>query len=969
MRPCDSMWQNEDELLQQQLVNLRSDVVVDHPANSWQQSLADYIVYVGQKDDLDKVLSQFPDQLTHRDYFGRTLAHYAALSGDLDIFKYVEDKLSAAKQEAVLDVKDYKNLSLAHYAEQAANPRVLHYLLEKKSKAEILNESDELNHSVAYYLAKKARLDILKKAFEINTALVLKDPEIALAAAASGDIATLEFLLNKYPSLLQKKDNRGQTLAHYAVKSKKRNLMEFVLAWDKQLLLITDHNGLSLAHLAAAVNSVEILKYLERQDQTIFQTCSLEGEMPVHSAASTGAEQALRFILEKHPSQIHVKNKVGKTLAHCAAESGDVNTLTLVKEKMSNWDEVMAKDSNFKTIASYAASSNNVEMLKEVLSWNGTLIDEVDVEDNTMAHYAVRSEQSGMLELVLNKKPDLIGSLDKNGMNIAHCAARNGRLEALKFILSKNEQLLKSLDKWDFSLALCAALGGSFAVVKHLLELNHDMQSFFFQKKGRNRAALHQVALSSGNWALFQYLVNVHKQPVASELLAFYALHSEKVFVIKQILTEYPDCSTETWGQRSLVHEAAFTGRVEILQYLLELEPKSALKKSETLHYTIANYALMSGYSEMVDYVWRKYPELFKNDRIVESACLSTNPAMLDFVVTHQLGPIRNIAGTKANIANLVAEAVLIEGNSSWLVMFNKALSLLDSEQFFCECGPNLGECITQLGKEKDEGKREKLIEKVTISVEKVLLLLSQALTTNVMLTKLGFSSEMQPYLRTDNARQKLNEIALKLERNRVLAKWLDKISLGIASTPMTFIRSHLPFFAKFVPGGFEIKVSELKQRRNGIQTEQEHKVFLRAHLDLVDAFLKRKLPMLLWDNPAELMQSYNTRLGQLVKGSPTLRQESKLMAAVTRPELKLDLLDWKAYYDALKQALESENIKPSDEVNLIIDYLEYRHVVQLGADTQIYALDDTIDPQSRDNVIFSDPSEENRSLPSTKLH
>lgn len=212
------------------------------------------------------------------------------------------------------------------------------------------------------------------------------------AAAARGDLSTLESLQQLDPSLLASFDSAGRTPLFYAV----------------------------------AYNHAMLTSYLmDASPECIFQT-DCHGDAPLHAAASSGSSQCVDLIVramaERGVEGVDIRNNMGMTPAHLASNAEVLSMLHAAGANLS------IPDHNHRTALFVAAAMNRQDCVQYFIDCFDSLSDENDEEN-------------------------IIYLADNRGDTPLHAAACNGAEESLLLLLQcgisplrLNHRGLKAID-------------------------------------------------------------------------------------------------------------------------------------------------------------------------------------------------------------------------------------------------------------------------------------------------------------------------------------------------------------------------------------------------------------------------------------------------------------------------------------------------------------------------------------------
>lgn len=308
--------------------------------------------------------------------------------------------------------------------------------------------------------------------------------------AARGSTGRLQILLDKDPSLANKKDRDGSLPLQIAVEKGNKETVKILI--DRGAgINAPDGHGETALHKAAYYGYNEILKLLIASganprvaDDTfivmeepvgnvtplllaifrnhretaellidggadINQADSL-GRTPLHLAIIKGHKDIVEMLANKK-ADLNIRDKQGNSPLQWAANQGLKETVELL---ISKGADTAVKDTNGMTPLHNAAYTGNKEIAELLLS-KGADINTRDNKGATPLHWAVMGGQGEMAKILLEKSANA-NTKDKDGWSPLRHAAVDGDGEMVKALKSKGS----AVDMGDISKALGAGKTG-----------------------------------------------------------------------------------------------------------------------------------------------------------------------------------------------------------------------------------------------------------------------------------------------------------------------------------------------------------------------------------------------------------------------------------------------------------------------------------------------------------------------------
>ena len=371
----------------------------------------------------------------------------------------------------------------------------LRYLLERQDID--VNQQDAKGYTALMLAASKgntAMINILINHPKIKVDLYDDRRRTALFfAAGQGGRGNVRALLNKGADPTIKSDIRGSNAAITAVQFSNLAAIEELLEKHPTLIASIDDAGRGLLHYAASENATDIIDLLLTKGLGVNDPCQKHGETPLHEACRNGQVEAAEFLLEKKADP-SIKDLHQRTPYLIAWQHGQTAIIRLL-EKKNLLKEDLPDPSSLPAWA--ILTQKRRDLLDARLSQDPLpSLDEKDPDNGyTALHIAVLSHQTPELLLLLSHSPSLssssssppiINTPDSYLRTPLHLAAETGNLPATKALLAHGAAL-EARNTWASAPLQVAQGGEHWAVAIALVEAgahidlqSHPVQSLLF---------------------------------------------------------------------------------------------------------------------------------------------------------------------------------------------------------------------------------------------------------------------------------------------------------------------------------------------------------------------------------------------------------------------------------------------------------------------------------------------------------
>jgi ankyrin repeat protein len=347
-------------------------------------------------------------------------------------------------------------------------------------------------------------------------------------AAKNGDLAKVQELLKKNPSLASSKDNYGLTPLHWAAVNGNKALAELLLANKAEVnatnasgatplhaaamtghetvaeLLLANkaevnaknYDGLTPLYLAAMEGHKAVAERLLANKAEVNARDSKYGASPLYVAAAKGHRDLVELLL-KNKADANAKANNGTTPLHAAAEHGFRDIVELL---LANGADVRARGNQGAAPLDLAAAQGHKDVV-ELLHQHGAQEATAGVSaaapagaGATPAPAAILvAAQSGdlmKLKALLKDSPDLVLSRDKNGATPLHLAGGYGHKDLVELLLASKAEV-NAKDNSGTTPLYFAALYGHADVAKLLIANKADVNA----RDSHGQTPLHGASL------------------------------------------------------------------------------------------------------------------------------------------------------------------------------------------------------------------------------------------------------------------------------------------------------------------------------------------------------------------------------------------------------------------------------------------------------------------------------------------
>ncbi|KAK3583453.1 hypothetical protein CHS0354_025585 [Potamilus streckersoni] len=465
---------------------------------------------------------------------------------------------------------DNKRRTLAHNAALSGNVAVLSFKIERGIDPWCrTSEEETLLHRGCI---NERGIDPWCRTSEEETSLH--------RACINGQLEMTKYLVQTYPTMLHEVDNKRRTLAHNAALSGNVAVLSYIIESGIDPWCRTSEEE-TLLHRACSNDQLEVTKYLVQSYPKILHEVDNSKRTPAHNAALDGNVAILSYLIERG-IDTWCRTSAEETLLHRACVNGQLEmTKYLVPTCPAMLYEV---DNSKRTPAHNAALDGIVAVLSYLIErgidpWCRTS------EEETFLHRACINGQLEMTKYLVQTYPTMLHEVDNKRRTLAHNAALSGNVAVLSYIIERG------IDPWcrtseEETLLHRASINGQLEMTKNLVQTYPKM---FHEVDNSKRTPAHNAALD-GNVTVLSYLIEHGIDPwcrtSTEETLLHRACVSGQLEMTKYLVQTYPTMLHEVDNsKRTPAHNAALDGNVAVLSYLIErgIDPWCRTSEEETL--------------------------------------------------------------------------------------------------------------------------------------------------------------------------------------------------------------------------------------------------------------------------------------------------------------------------------------------------------------------------------------------------
>jgi ankyrin repeat protein len=555
-----------------------------------------------------------------KDNENRTVVHFAALSGRLDILKYLVEDRGCNPATGGGDV-----CNVLHLGVEGGNIEVVKYLVEQQHVD--LSQLDKSGYLPLTYACSNKHLEIAiflieqMKGIEHEDFFYTENPRLPddilrsplCCACMSGDLSIVKYLIEKCgcdPARAES-DDESKTPLISAVTANHSHIVEYLA----RCRVPGPAKHLHPVHTAVKECNLRIVKSLIESFHCDPNERDSNSVTPLHIAAGKGSLSIVKYLLSLKCDP-NVEGSSGEQPIHFAAAHGQLALLKYLIEVGCNPSAMgenrvqpinMAAEAGYLSVFRYLCLDHGCDPLN---ACNG----------QTALHLAASSGHLDIVRFIILELKCDPTSKGKFGSPL-HCAAAGGQLEVVKFLI--NEAGCNPNDGPGTSL-LAAAQWGQFSIFEYLIENKkcdlYDEAIYYSMKSGnlsilkylikklkvdknyrfpRLQLSLITLAALFGHLLLFSYLLKIGSRLHDDDIL-FYAARGGNLEIVKYLVTDVNLQNIATPPSTPPLSTACMAGNVEVVKFIISefnYNPVDILK-SYPLH-----HAATLGHLNLVKYL------------------------------------------------------------------------------------------------------------------------------------------------------------------------------------------------------------------------------------------------------------------------------------------------------------------------------------------------------------------------------
>ncbi|KAL3880297.1 hypothetical protein ACJMK2_032545 [Sinanodonta woodiana] len=409
--------------------------LIERGANPWcrtsdGETLLHIACLAGQLDMTQFLVETYPDMLRKVDSYERTVAHHAAISGNVAVLSYLIDHGTDTW------CKTSQGARLLHIACHAGQLEMTKFLVETYPK--MLNEVDSHKHTAAHDAAESGSIAVLSFLIDSGTDPCCRTSQEATLlhrACLTGQFDMIKFLVEIYPNMLNEVDSHKHTSAHYAAVSGNVAVLKYLIGHGTNPWCRTSQEE-TLLHISCLEGQLDITKFLVETYPKMLNEVDSHKHTPAHYAAVSGNVDVLRYLIDQGADPWCITSQE-ETLLHMACLEGHLDMTKFLAETYPNMlNEV---DAHKHTVAHYATVSGNVAVLSYVLS-HGADPWCITSQEETLLHMACLEGHLDMTKFLVETYPNMLNEVDSQKRTVEHYATVSGNVDVLSYLIGHNQK-------------------------------------------------------------------------------------------------------------------------------------------------------------------------------------------------------------------------------------------------------------------------------------------------------------------------------------------------------------------------------------------------------------------------------------------------------------------------------------------------------------------------------------------------
>eukprot|EP00759_Apiculatamorpha_spiralis_P038814 PhF_6_TR37855/c1_g1_i1/m.56380 len=391
------------------------------------------------------------------------------------------------------DVVDSEGRTPYHCAAEGGSLFTLKYLLRRIGWSTLsfsfrentgLLVTDARGRTPIFDACEKGHLHVVKWFIEISRGALLdvlcKEKRTVLhAAASSGSVQLIEYILKHRPQFLYAQDITGATVLQPAVAAGSLPLIRVLIAKHPELMEIElGRKKGTLLFAAVYSNQLDTMKYVYKECPQLLSSC-LSPKSLAHAAVETKNLSVLKWIhsLPDGPLVMEFGDDSGRSICHYAAYLGCLDILEWALETCSKKFVLSCKDIEERSLCHEAARGGHIVVLEWLEKIDKMYLTAKDSGSMNLCIHAAIGGHSHVIEWIHKRDPASLTWVSSDGKTAAHYACQYGHVKALRTLynLNKNLFVVQSWSTKKTSLAHEAAKGGHTEVLEYLITIHSNI--------------------------------------------------------------------------------------------------------------------------------------------------------------------------------------------------------------------------------------------------------------------------------------------------------------------------------------------------------------------------------------------------------------------------------------------------------------------------------------------------------------
>ncbi|VDI49724.1 Hypothetical predicted protein [Mytilus galloprovincialis] len=413
------------------------------------------------------------------------------------------------------------------------------------------HSSVEFRKSYIAYFKKYLKASDLKKGSHAAKCL--------LVMSAEGFVEYVEFFLGLEKTLVNLKDNCGQTALHKACLHGHTDVAKLLLDNGASIDL-TDNNNETALYIACKNNKSETVEYLLSRGSNI-KPKKCDSKCPLHVVCLNGNREIAKYLLDKN-AKVNDQDNNKSTSLHLACANGHAKVVDLlIKYKI----DVNLKNNDNKTAIYIAVEQGNIDIVHSLLALNPKL-DIATHNGRVPLHCACELRYEDISELLIERMEN-INIADNADCTPLYIACKNGLTRIVKLLLHNNATVNLRNEQRNTPL-LVACEKGYIKIVNLLLAKefdpnckNNDQMTPLYEACYNDQTDIVSLLIKYGA------LINEPAENLQTPL--FRACLKGNCNVAKELLKNGASVNQPNMSGLTPLHEACIEKREDIVMLLL----------------------------------------------------------------------------------------------------------------------------------------------------------------------------------------------------------------------------------------------------------------------------------------------------------------------------------------------------------------------------------------------------------------